>query len=321
MKRTLIIFALLLSIVGGVFLVSRDSEQQDEPVKIGYLAIGAGLPLFVAEQKGYFEEEGLNVELIEFKSSNDIASAAVAGRIDLIGTGATNAMLDANSETGAKFRLFLVNNYVKRPAAGSTDFVIARAGSGVKSFVDLKGSTVAIFPGSVGEVFASAVVPKLGLQTDDLATVSMAPPQWLPALQSGSIDAVLGAVEPFATQIIEDGVGEVIVDGYYAELMQSVPASGAWFIEGALTNEQERGFVAAFGKALKDIRDDEKGARPALSAYTSISDDLVKKIRLQDWMLITEDGVSESALSFAQAFYDAGGIQELPQDNSWLWQE
>jgi len=92
-------FFIAIVVVAAIILGFNRWSQSDsnDPVKIGYLAIGAGLPLFVAEEEGFFAEQSVEVELIEFRSSNDIASAAVAGRIDVIGTGATNAMLDANT--------------------------------------------------------------------------------------------------------------------------------------------------------------------------------------------------------------------------------
>ncbi len=320
MKKFLIpMLLILLAIIGGAYWVAQSNQTDNDPIKVAYLPIGAGLPIFVAEEQGFFDEQGLSVDLIEFKTSNDIAAAGLSGRVDVIGTGATNAMLDANSNANGRFRLFLANNYVKRADGQSTDFVIARSGSNIENYGDFKGRTVAIFPGSVGEVFLAAVSPKLGLEPDEVETVAMPPAQWLPSLQSGSIDGVFGAVEPFATFILDEGVGEIVVDGYYAELMPDVPASGAWFISQKLTKDEERRFYAAIQKAVQFIATDEVAARQALAGYTAIPAEKLSRIRLQDWRMSGDDGMSDLLSTFAEAFYRQGGLAEQPTSDDWIW--
>ncbi len=320
MKKFLLpLLLVLLAIIGGIYWVTQTDQVEREPVRVAYLPIGAGLPIFVAEEQGFFDEQGLSVKLIEFKTSNDIAAAGLSGRVDVIGTGATNAMLDANSNANGQFRLFLANNYVKRPQGQSTDFVLARPGANIESYADFEGRTVAIFPGSVGEVFLNAVSPKLGLEPDEVETVAIPPAQWLPSLQSGSIDGVFGAVEPFATFILDEGVGEIVVDGYYAELMSDVPASGAWFISGKLTEDEERRFYAAIQQAVRFIVTDEVTARQALAGYTAIPAEKLSSIRLQDWRMSGDEGTTNSLRTFADTFFRQGGLAEQPASDDWIW--
>ena len=318
--KKIFVSVLVLLLVALLALFFRQSGiNQTEKIKVGYLPIGAALPLFVAEENGHFSSRGLEVEFIEFKNSNDIAAAAISKRIDFVGSGATNAMLDANSETVAGLVLFSVNNYMKRENLGSTDFVLVKKNSGFTDFSDLRGKTVAIFPGSVGEVFANAIMPKLGLERNEVDAIPMAPTQWMASLNNGSVDAVIGAIEPFATMMIKSGNFEVLHDGFYGELNDKVPASGAWFIKGRLSEEVESAIVASFADAIADIRTDPSNSKMALTKYTAISENLVTDIRLQDWEIITEPGVKESAIELAEIFYKLGGIQQLPTDDAWLW--
>lgn len=319
MKKYIVWALIAILAIVSLVVLNTISNRQATNIKIGYIAIGAGLPLFVAESNGYFAEEGLAVELIEFRSSNDIASAAIAGRIDVIGTGATNAMLDANTETGIGFQLFMANNYVKRADQQSTDFVLVAPGSDIDSFLDLRGKPVAVFPGSVGEVFADAVMPILGVSPDELEIVSMAPQQWMPSLKSGSVVAIAGAVEPFASQILADGEGLVLVDGYYAELMPSVPASGAWFVSGKLDRDEEEAIYRAFEKSIDYIEAEPIRAKRSLLSYTNIDPEILEQIRLQDWTLSREDDTRDSATEFAKLFFQSGGLQREPIDDDWIW--
>ena len=320
-KKLFVLFALvILILLGSYLLFSRQYAIKDiDVVKVGYLPIGAALPLFVAEENGHFKKNDLIVEFVEFKSSNDVAAAAKAKRIDFVGSGATNAMLDANSETDAGLVLFSVNNYLKRPNLQSTDFVFVNKNSEIQSFKDLNGKTVAIFPGSVGEVFSKAIMPKLGVDINDIKKVPMAPTQWIASLKTGSVDSVVGAVEPFATIMINSGDFRVIHDGYYGELSPKVPASGAWFIDGHLEEEVEVKIVNAISSAISDIESDPLASKIILTKYTSIQKDIASEIRLQDWEMINEAGVKDSAKALALTFYDLGGIQENPKNDDWLW--
>jgi NitT/TauT family transport system substrate-binding protein len=75
-----------------------------EPAKIrlGMLPIADNLPFWVAEQKGYFKDAGLNVELIDFPSALERDSAFVARQID-VGVGDLLAVaVMNNSGTGVK---------------------------------------------------------------------------------------------------------------------------------------------------------------------------------------------------------------------------
>jgi NitT/TauT family transport system substrate-binding protein len=317
--RKIIAGLLILAIAAvGLWLLVRPNEAP-RTIKVGYLAIGAGLPHFVALKNGYFREQGLDVDLVEFRTSNDVAAAGASGQIDIVGTGATNAMIDANNSGAGRYRLFLLNNYVRRANGQSTDFVLARAGASVRQMSDFRGRTVAIFPGSVGEVFLRVVGPKLGLDGQDINTVSMPPPQWIPALRSGSIDGVFGAVEPYATQILSSGLATIIVDGYYAEAMPNVPASGGWFIEGRLTREQELRYFTAIQKALNFIRRNERAARTTLGEFTPTPPEQLTAVRLQSWALIDEPGAIEAAQRFSQIFRENGGIAAVPPTDQWIW--
>jgi NitT/TauT family transport system substrate-binding protein len=71
-----------VSVVVMVFLFIAAQALGAEKVKIGHLAVVPSLPTYVAMEKGFFTEQGLEVELIPFQSGTDIVDALVAGRID-----------------------------------------------------------------------------------------------------------------------------------------------------------------------------------------------------------------------------------------------
>ena len=116
-KKNLIIFligtAILTSFLCYILTTSSHGPPDGKKLRIGYLPIAASLPLFVAIEHGYFENEGFEVELIQFGSSNEMALAGIRGDLDVMVTCATNAVLDAMDVSGKSVEAFLSNGYIK----------------------------------------------------------------------------------------------------------------------------------------------------------------------------------------------------------------
>src|SRR5262245_23024005 len=64
----------------------------EREVRIGYLALAAQLPLFVATERGYLRAEGIRAILIPFASSNELVSAGLRGQVDVLAGAALNAV-------------------------------------------------------------------------------------------------------------------------------------------------------------------------------------------------------------------------------------
>src|SRR3989338_10155772 len=63
--------------------ITEEGEEEEGSVKIGYLPAAQGLPLFLAQDNGMFEKEGINVELIKFDSPNLLVQALLSGELDI----------------------------------------------------------------------------------------------------------------------------------------------------------------------------------------------------------------------------------------------
>ena len=72
MKRLISMVALLILVAAFVTTGCRRSAEPASPVRIGHLAIANSLPLYVAIEKGLFKSQGVEAELVEFQTSNDL---------------------------------------------------------------------------------------------------------------------------------------------------------------------------------------------------------------------------------------------------------
>ena len=270
-----------------------------------------------AHKMGYFAKAGLDIEAVEFANSNDVATAGVTKAVDFIGAGATNACLDAMTASGSTMQIFTTNNYVKRPNNQSTDFLLSLPE--FKTVESLKGQPVAFFPGSFGKMFAKLILPKLGLNVSDVQYVEMQPGQWLAALQSGAIKAVT-ALEPAATKIMTSLPVNVLVDGYYASVMQGVPASGSWFRSGHLDRATEEKINQVMLDAISLLSKDRAVATAAIQSLFSLDVGVAGKVRMLDWQSAKEGQDRIALKQFASLLESAGGIaRPAPLNDAWIW--
>lgn len=286
------------------------SSQQAQTIRVGYLPIAAGLPLYVALEEGYFEEAGFNIELSRFSSSNELANAGTAGRLDAMMPCALNVHFDIGIVSGTHHQLFGVNMYSDQ-APHIVDYLLVRPDAGITSVADLKGKRIAAFPGSVTKIFVEGILRDHGVEPSEYTYIEMGPGNWQAALSSGSVDAA-SVMEPQAGQIIADGVATVLVEGFFAKLMPNVPLSGHWVTASFASSENEENvkrFVEVFDRAVDFIRANPDSAKAHYLTYTGLREELLSSMQLNDWSKSTEIDL-EKIQQFADILAESGAIQE-----------
>ena len=80
----------------------RVRAQSGPKIRIGYWPIAAGLPFYVAIEKGYFKEAGLDVEALKFAGAQQVMEAVLSGRADGTsnGTGSANIAICELAQPG-----------------------------------------------------------------------------------------------------------------------------------------------------------------------------------------------------------------------------
>lgn len=204
---TLIIILILALAVCFVTKFDKLTHQSDqnhlEKVRIGYLPIAAGLPLFVALEKGYFQEAGFDPELHRFASSNDLGTAGAADQIEALMPFALNAAFDIGAVSGIHHRLFGINIYSDQPPH-IVDSLVIRRGLQISSLADIRGKRVGAFPGSVTKIFVENILAANGVKPGEYTYLELGPKDWQAALTAGSVD-VASVMEPQLSQITADG--------------------------------------------------------------------------------------------------------------------
>ena len=180
----------------------------DEKFKVGYLRVMDDAQAIVAHEGGFYRKQGLDVELVEFKSGTDLIKAIVGGQLDSGVLGFTNAVAWASKGADLK---------VVGGAQHGYHVIVARDDSGIKTVADLKGKTLASqAEGSTADTVLKGVVLKqAGLKPDDVNIMGVSPQVAVQSLLAKRVDAAF-LFEPQAsiaqliapvTQIYE--IGEV----------------------------------------------------------------------------------------------------------------
>ncbi len=188
----------------GVLLLSLSvaCAAAAEPLRIRYAVwVGYG-PLFLAQQKGYFEAENVEVQLIRMEDPKESFPAMSAGRLD--GIVSTIDTMIPHLKTGKEFQYVLALD----DSAGG-DGIVAR--KEIKSIRDLKGRRVAVQEGSVSQFFLNVLLRDAGLSEKDVQVVNMKPGDAGAAFVAGRVDAAV-TWEPWLSTGKTASHGHMLVD-------------------------------------------------------------------------------------------------------------
>jgi len=201
---------------------SAPESQKLQKIRYAPLTGISGLAVSFGAEKGFFEEEGLNVEFVTTKNA---VEGLTSKDIDIADMPTTNAIIAAGK--GAPIRIVSSLFRTKGPF-----YLIA--GQDVNSIEELKGKIVGA--GSFGsglDVYTQIILKEHGLSKNDVSYVANgAQDAAFASLTSGQVDATI-IHEPFASLVETTGQGKVLAKGwdYLPNFHTGVLASRVDFIE------------------------------------------------------------------------------------------
>ncbi|WP_028584343.1 ABC transporter substrate-binding protein [Desulfogranum mediterraneum] len=145
-------------------------------------------PLFVALERGYFSEHGLEVEIIAPSNPNDPPKLVAAGKADI----AVSYQHQHQMQVAEGLPLVRIATLVATPL----NSLVVLADGPVKTVADLKGKTVGYSVGGFETVLLKVMLEKEGLSLEDVRLVNVNF-SLSPSLFSGQADGVIGAFRNF----------------------------------------------------------------------------------------------------------------------------
>ncbi len=170
------------------------------PLKLAYSDYPGWTALAIAEQKGWFKEAGVEVDLLWFEYGPSM-EAFTAGQVDAVTV--TNGDSLVTGAGGAKNIMILLTDY-----SDGNDMIIARPG--IKSLKELKGKKIAVEIGFVDHLLLLNGLKKHGMTEADVELVPTPTNQTPQVLASGQVDAV-AAWQPNSGQALKAAPGSTVV--------------------------------------------------------------------------------------------------------------
>lgn len=272
-------------------------------------------PLYIAEQEGFFDEVGLEVDIRPGGTAQDNLSQLLGGSAD-VSTVSWDAAVTATAE-GLPIRLIsgagLISNTV------DTSGIVVRKDSGITDLSGLEGKTIAFNSlGSGGNVPALQALSDAGVNLDSVEQVALPYASMRTSLSSSQVDAVFPS-DSFYNQVISDESFHVISNPsreYRAGLGITMwAATEAWLQEDAETAEK---FNEAMAKAV-DLYNDDANADMVYEVRSKVTGNSIEDVKgpLVEQQVAVDPEVSQKTTDALEKF---GMVSNPKSVDEILWE-
>jgi NitT/TauT family transport system substrate-binding protein len=281
-------------------------------LKVGQVPALLSAPLFVAQDKGYFRDAGLDVELVDVWQASDMLTGLAAGDLQ-IGTGGIGPALMNAIGRGLDIRIVAPLHTERPPVA--TPLVVRKElwDSGqVRSVADLRGRRVSVnSKASATEYWLWASLATGGLTPNDVDVQVLSFPDAVVAMANGALDAGLVG-EPVATLAEREGTIVRLAEDFVDDFQVT-----AVYYTGAFADRQRpagEAFLRAFLRGAGDL--EGSGYRAPenlqiLQKYTRVPADVIAagrvpyhdpqgRVHVEDFQKLHDFFLQQGALTLSQ---------------------
>jgi NitT/TauT family transport system substrate-binding protein len=190
-----------------VAALSSPPASAQEKIKVGILPFSESLGSVIADKKGYFKDEGLEVEFTKFDSGALAVPVLQSGRIDIV---LSNTVTTLQAIEQGLDAIVLAPGAIVRTSPPDTTTALIVLKDGIKSPKDLEGKRVGVnVINSSAWLHIVAALDKAGVDRSKVRFTEVPFPQMNDPLLNGQLDAI-GQVEPFRSALMSTGKAEVI---------------------------------------------------------------------------------------------------------------
>lgn len=220
MKRSVVLMlSVLLTLTLALVGCGKQGENQETKskggssgekisVQIGMLKLTSSAPLFIAIEKGFFEEENIDATAKWFEAAQPIAVATAGGSVDVGATGITASLY--NMVAGGQ-KLWIVADKGREQKGYSSSALLVPNDSDITKLEDLKGKKIGITQtGSTFHYMTGRILENHNVSLDEVELVPLNSIKGLmESLKSKQVEAVI-LNEPNISTVVDEGYGKVI---------------------------------------------------------------------------------------------------------------
>lgn len=300
MKYRLFSIIALTGIIAALITGCAPKTQQILLLKIAVIPVLDTMPLYVAQQEGLFEKNGVQVELIPVASGPERDQLIAAGEAD----GMINEIVSVmffNKETPTVQAV----RYARAATSGSPLFrILAGKDSGIASLADLKGVPIGVSDGTVIAYLTDRLLQAEGFAPGEIQTVSVPSiTDRVALLGNGQLQAAT-LPDPLASLQMQQGAADILDDTTHPEYSFSVYSFRKAIID---ENPQAvKGFLKAIEEAVALINQNGNQYRPLMIEQKLLPPPLAESFDVPQF--ITAGVPSEAQFADALAWAQEKGL-------------
>lgn len=298
-KKIIIAILIIAAVVAGIFLFQKGQKQESETgekIKIGVVPASYYLPIFVAKDKGFFEQNGFNAEVVIFNNNSDMLNAFLRGDIDVTAQ-SSGSLFPLEATSPRRFKFIYGQNEL------SYSFVV-RTDSNIKSLADLKGKRIGTWPSPTPKVFIKLVLKKY-FDPKEVEVVPLDFKLLNQALEQKQVDALFNTGQ-FTEIGIQNGISKYLVKYPMRDEVINPTFSGGGIVSSELikSNPQKAERIKkSFEEAIDYIQQNPNEARKTLLGFVSVDEKIALTAPLDDYLKVDEINI-DKAQELADIFYN-----------------
>ncbi|WP_413542702.1 ABC transporter substrate-binding protein [Citricoccus nitrophenolicus] len=286
------------------------------PITVGAIPIGDVAPIHVGVQEGFFEDEGLDVDVVNTSGGAIAVPGVVAGDYDFA-FGNTVSLMVARDQG---LPLTYVANGTTTTGEEGADFaaVVALEDSELDSTADLQGHTSSSNNLlNIGDTSIRQAVDNAGGDGAEMDFIELAFGDAAAAVQNGQVEAAL-VLEPYLTQSLDAGLKAV--SWPYAEAHPELDIGGYFTSEDTLDQRPEdvEAFTRAMRRSMEFSQENPEVVREVIGEYTEIDPEVLERITLPRFKT---DFSREAIAALGDSAVKYGVIDDAPNLDALLPEE
>lgn len=281
-------------------------------ITMGYIPVSIFAPVFVAYEKGYFAERGLDVALEQLPGGSDIVLQTATGDLDLGISGTGPAFWNAASQDfGVKI---IAPGHAEGSPVATPLMISTRAcqDGSISSVADLAGKRVSVNAPGATEFWLDAALKTAGLSLADIDLQFLSFPDAIVALESGALDAAMVG-EPLATRAEQGGLAVRLLPDFPVQDIQPTMIFGneSWL---EANPDAASAFVAGYLRAARDLTTNFNDPLhlAIIQKYTDVPPELIAQSVKPVYS--TDGSISVESLALLQRFFRERGQLDYAED-------
>ncbi|MCU1546714.1 MAG: nitrate transporter substrate-binding protein [Homoserinimonas sp.] len=275
--------------------------------KVGVIPIVDTAPLWLGKEKGFFEEEGIDLTIEVTTGGAAAVPGVVSGDFQFAFGNLISVMVA--QEQGLDIKYVANGASANGEVGKGFGAVVVRGDSDIKSAADLAGKTVSSNNlANINTATISHVVNEADADASTVKFVEIAFPDVAAALENNQVDAAM-VMEPFLSSVIADGAR--VVTWNYEETHPELDIAG-YFATGDVIEGQAdlvQKFTRAMNKSLEYAQEHPDEVRDIVGTYTKIGEDLRAVMALPTYRAAFN---TDAAEVLGKAAVVAGALKSAP---------